>query len=99
MRRRLPARAAAPGDHLPLRPGQPQVRAAGAHGIDIEGFAGAHISVDTAPIAAQALREDQVVETAGDMRGTVPPEYAALVPEPMRLVVRRRWSRPVGRSA
>ncbi len=63
-----------------------QVRAAGAHGVDIERFAGAHFSIDTAAIAERALREDRVVETAGDIRDQIPPEYAFLLPEPMRVV-------------
>jgi signal transduction histidine kinase len=63
-----------------------QVRAAGSHGIDIERFAGAHVSVDTLAIAARALRDDQVVEASGDIRDEVPSDYAYLVPEPMRVV-------------
>jgi signal transduction histidine kinase len=63
-----------------------QVRAAGAHGVDIERFTGAHFSVDTAAIAARALREDQVVETADDIRAEIPAEYTFLLPEPMRVV-------------
>src|SRR5947209_1210084 len=35
-----------------------RVRAAGAHGLDIEQFAGAHVTVESAPIAARALKED-----------------------------------------
>jgi signal transduction histidine kinase len=63
-----------------------RVRAAGAHGMDIEQFAGAHVTVDSAPIAAEALRQDRVVEVVGDLSGQVPEEYAALVSEPARLV-------------
>src|SRR5947209_9140012 len=63
-----------------------RVRAAGAHGMAIEAFAGAHVTVDSAPIAAQAIREDRVVEVVGDLSGQVPEEYAALVSEPARLV-------------
>ena len=63
-----------------------RVRAAGAYGMDVAQFAGAHVTVESAPIAAQALREDRVVELVGDMRGDVPEEYAALFPEPVRLV-------------
>jgi signal transduction histidine kinase len=63
-----------------------RVRAAGAHGMDVQQFAGAHVTVESAPIAAQALREDRVVELVGDMRGDVPEEYAVLFPEPVRLV-------------
>jgi signal transduction histidine kinase len=67
-------------------PASRQVRAAGAHGVDIQRFAGANVSVDTAAIAAQAIREDQVIEASGDIREEIPPEYRFLVPEPMRVV-------------
>jgi signal transduction histidine kinase len=63
-----------------------RVRAAGAHGMDIEQFAGAYVTVDTAPIAAQAIRQDRIVEVVGDLSGQVPEEFAALVSEPARLV-------------
>lgn len=67
-------------------PASRQVRAAGAHGMDIEPFSDAHVSVDTAPFAAQAIREDRVVETTGDIREQLPAEYAHFVPEPARIV-------------
>ncbi len=67
-------------------PASRQVRAAGAHGVDIESFSGAHISVDTAPFAAQAIREDQVVETSGDVREQLPDRYTHLVRGPARIV-------------
>src|SRR5271165_2518580 len=63
-----------------------RVRAAGAHGLDLATFADAHVTVDTAPIAAEALRGDRVIEAVGDLRDQFPPEYAALVGEPIRLV-------------
>jgi signal transduction histidine kinase len=63
-----------------------RVRAAGAHGMDIEAFAGAYVTVESAPLAAQAIREDRVVEVVGDLSGQVPEEFAALVSEPARLV-------------
>jgi signal transduction histidine kinase len=63
-----------------------RVRAAGAHGMDVAQFAQAHVTVESAPIAARALREDQVVEVVGDVTGQVPDEYSALVSEPVRLV-------------
>jgi signal transduction histidine kinase len=62
-----------------------RVRAAGAHGMDLSQFAGAHVTVESAPIAARALREDQVVAVEGDLSRQVPAEYAALVAEPARL--------------
>jgi len=63
-----------------------RVRAAGAHGLDLEQFDSAYVTVESAPIAARALREDRVVEVAGDLSGEFPTEYAALFPEPARLV-------------
>jgi signal transduction histidine kinase len=63
-----------------------RVRAAGAHRMDIGAFAGAYVNVDSAPIAAQAIREDRVVEVVGDLSGQVPDAFAALVSEPARLV-------------
>ena len=63
-----------------------RVRAAGAHGIDIAAFAGAHVTVESAPIAAVALREDRVVEVEGDLTGQVTDEFAEIVAEPARLV-------------
>jgi signal transduction histidine kinase len=67
-------------------PARRRVRAAGSHGLAIEQFAGAHVTVESAPIAARALKEDRVVEVAGDPVGQIPEEYAALFPEPVRLV-------------
>ncbi len=63
-----------------------RVRAAGAHGLDLEQFADAHVTVESAPFAAEALREDAVVEVSGDLAGQIPNEYMALFPEPVRLV-------------
>jgi signal transduction histidine kinase len=63
-----------------------RVRAVGAHGMEVDQFAGAYVTVESAPIAAQALRQDRVVEVVGELGGQVPDEYAALVSEPARLV-------------
>jgi signal transduction histidine kinase len=63
-----------------------RVRAAGAHGLDLEQFANAHVTVESAPLAARALREDRVVEVVGDASNQVPGEYAGLFTEPVRLV-------------
>jgi signal transduction histidine kinase len=63
-----------------------RVRAAGAHGMDLEQFASAHVTVESAPIAARALREDRVLVVEGDLSDQVPPEFSALVSEPARLV-------------
>ena len=63
-----------------------RVRAAGAHGLALEQLAGAHVTVESAPIAARALEEDSVIEVTGDVTGEFPAEYAGLVSEPVRLV-------------
>jgi signal transduction histidine kinase len=63
-----------------------RVRAVGAHGMSIAPFAEAHVTVESAPIAAEALRRDAVVEAVGDVRGQAPEEFAAIVAEPARLV-------------
>jgi signal transduction histidine kinase len=39
-----------------------RVRAAGAYGLDLDRFADSHITVESAPIARQALVEDRVIE-------------------------------------
>jgi signal transduction histidine kinase len=62
------------------------VRAVGAHGIPLEQFDAAYVSVESAPITAAALSEDRVVEVTGDLVGQVPSEFSALVSEPGRLV-------------
>jgi signal transduction histidine kinase len=63
-----------------------RVRAAGAHGLELEQFAGAHVTVESLPITAESLREDRVIEVSGDLRDQVPPEYRGLFREPVRLV-------------
>jgi signal transduction histidine kinase len=63
-----------------------RVRAAGAHGLSLDQFANAHVTVESSPIAARSLREDRVIEVAGEMTGQIPAEYAGLFPEPVRLV-------------
>jgi signal transduction histidine kinase len=62
-----------------------RVRAVGSHALDLEPFAGKHFSVESAPITAQALRHDVVVEIEGDLRNDFPAEFAGLVSEPARL--------------
>jgi signal transduction histidine kinase len=63
-----------------------RVRAAGASGLELDQFATAYVTVESAPITAQALLEDRVVEVTGDVRDGIPAEYAELFPEPVRLV-------------
>jgi signal transduction histidine kinase len=67
-------------------PGLRRVRAAGAHGMSLEQFAEAHVTVESAPIAAQSLREDRVIEISGDMTEQIPSEFIDVFPEPVRLV-------------
>jgi signal transduction histidine kinase len=62
-----------------------RVRAVGSHGLDLEPFIGRHFSVESAPITAQALRHDMVVEIEGDLRNDFPSEFADLVVKPARL--------------
>ena len=43
-----------------------RVRAAGAYGLDLDRFADSHVTVESAPIARQALVEDRVIEMDAD---------------------------------
>ena len=56
-----------------------RVRAAGAHGIGLDLFTGAHIGVESAPLAATALAEDRVIEVIPPAEHQVSPEFAELV--------------------
>jgi signal transduction histidine kinase len=56
-----------------------RVRAAGAYGLDLGMFADGHVTVESAPIARQALEEDRVIEVLTDISGDVPPEYRDVV--------------------
>jgi signal transduction histidine kinase len=62
-----------------------RVRAAGAHGMDLDQFADAHFTIASAPIAARALTDDSVIVIEGDLSDQFPPEYAALVSERTRM--------------
>jgi signal transduction histidine kinase len=75
-----------------------RVRAAGAHGLELERFASAFVTVESAPIAAQSLAEDRVMEVVGDVRDGFPAEYAELFPEPVRLICAPMTAggRPIG---
>jgi signal transduction histidine kinase len=55
------------------------VYAAGAWGLDVTQFAGAHITVESAPIARQALVEDRVIEVLDDVSEDLPEEYRDLL--------------------
>jgi signal transduction histidine kinase len=56
-----------------------RVRAAGAWGIALELFADAHVTVESAPIARQALAEDRVIEMLADVSSDLPEEYRPLL--------------------
>jgi signal transduction histidine kinase len=58
-----------------------RVYAAGAYGIDLAVFENAQVTVESAPIARQALEEDRVIELTGDDSPEVPEEYRDLVRE------------------
>ena len=67
-------------------PARRRVRAVGAHGLELERFADAHVTVESAPITARALRDDRALEVSGDMRDQIAPEFGALFERPVRLV-------------
>jgi signal transduction histidine kinase len=56
-----------------------RVYAAGAWGLDIGLFEGADVTVESAPIARQALDEDRVIEVGADVSDDLPEEYRGLV--------------------
>ena len=58
-----------------------RVRAAGGYGIDLELFENAHLTVESAPIARQALEEDRVIEVRDDDTPEVPEQYRDLLRE------------------
>ena len=58
-----------------------RVRAAGAFGIELDLFENAHLTVESAPIARQALEEDRVIEVRDDDTPEVPDEYRDLLRE------------------
>ena len=56
-----------------------RVDAAGAHGMSLEHFADHPVSLDLAPDAGRALRENRVIEVAPPAMPEVPAEFAGLV--------------------
>ena len=59
-----------------------RVRAAGAWGIPVDAFGDTHVTVESAPIARQALEEDRVIEMADDaVADDLPAEYRPLLRE------------------
>jgi signal transduction histidine kinase len=59
--------------------GMRRVRAAGTHNLDIELFAHADVSVESAPIARQSLQQDAVVEIPSPSAEDVPESYRHLL--------------------
>ena len=61
-----------------------RVRAAGAHGIDLDAFSDAQVTVESAPVARRSLEEDRVIEVTGRLRrpdpGRVPRARAPAQP-------------------
>jgi signal transduction histidine kinase len=62
-----------------------RVRAVGAHGIDLELFADLFVTVDSVPVARQALLEDRIQETLGASDFHVPPSVRELL-EGVRII-------------
>ena len=56
-----------------------RVEAAGAFGLELERFAEEQVSLELAPDAARALREDQVIEVLPPAEHAIPPEFSDLV--------------------
>ena len=63
---------------------QRRVRAAGSHNLPLEAFAGVRFTVETAPIARQALAEDRVLD--------VPESPGSSCPSATGAAARRRCS-------
>src|SRR3954454_14322431 len=58
---------------------QRRVRAAGSHNIPLDVFAGTHLTVETAPIAREALAEDKVIEVVESRGLELPERYRSLL--------------------
>lgn len=58
-----------------------RVSAAGSYGLDLELFADVPVSLELAPVAAQALKEDRVIEVRPPAPHAIPPEFADLIGE------------------
>ena len=74
-----------------------RVRAAGAFGIDLAPFAGAHVTAESAPIARLALVEDRVIEMdAETVAREVPERFRSLLDDAVLVCVPLsaggRWS-------
>jgi signal transduction histidine kinase len=60
---------------------QRRVRAAGSHNVPLDVFAGTHLTVETAPIARQALAEDRVLDVreSAETELELPDRYRSLL--------------------
>ena len=58
-----------------------RVHAAGAHGVSLSRFTGGEVTVESAPVARQALTEDRVIEVLGDDGHDISEDFAELVGE------------------
>ena len=56
-----------------------RVHAAGAHGLALDGFTDGHVTVESAPVARQALTEDRVIEVLGKDGHDISDDFAQLV--------------------
>jgi signal transduction histidine kinase len=56
-----------------------RVHAAGAHGVALEGFSDGHVTVESAPVARQALTEDRVIEVLPHDGHDISEDFAELV--------------------
>jgi signal transduction histidine kinase len=73
-----------------------RVRAAGAYGLDLDLFADAIVTVESAPIARMALEEDRVIEVSEVDDAVVPEQYRDLLRDAILvctpLAAAGRWS-------
>jgi signal transduction histidine kinase len=58
-----------------------RVRAAGSFGIPLDTFLDAQVTVETVPVARDALIEDRVIEVSSSMAEGVPDEFKSLIRE------------------
>ncbi|MDQ3724242.1 MAG: GAF domain-containing protein [Actinomycetota bacterium] len=58
-----------------------RVHAAGSHGIGLDRLTSGEITVESAPVARQALTEDRVIEVLGDRGHQISDDFAELVGE------------------
>ena len=54
-----------------------RVHAAGAHGVALDGFTGGHVTVESAPVARQALTEDRVIEVLAEHGHDISDDFAS----------------------